>query len=168
MRARGQSGMDMVLAIVFLLTVLAVFSSVQSRFMSSQGLLTTQSQLHANARSVSFLLTQAGWYFPPAPAQAAYRPFAFFASQEELFSPRSFGQEQSLSCIPSLERSLASADANVVLSLSSAETSFSRDVVVSFPVFLPLSFPAFVPQTIPASPSRVVLDSCDLPVSVVP
>lgn len=158
----------MVMAIVFLLTVLAVFSSVQARFMATHGLLTTQSQLQANARSISFLVTQAGWYFPSSPAQTAYRPFAFFASQEDLFAPRSFGQEQTFSCIPAFQRSLTSADANLILRLASVDTKLQRDVNVKFPVSIPLSFPIVIPQTAPASPSRVVLDSCDVPVSVVP
>lgn len=168
MLARGQSGVDMVFAIVFLLTVLAVFSSVQTRFMESHSLVTTQSQLHANARSVSFLLTQAGWYFPEPAAQAAYRPFAYFSSQEELFPPRSFGNVQSLTCTPSIQRSATTADANVILLLTSAQTGLPRDVSTKFPASIPLPFPAVVPQTNPASPSRIAWDSCDIPVRVVP
>ena len=170
MHARGQTGMDMVLALVFLLTVLAIFTGVQSRFLSSQGLITVQSQLHENARASSFLLTQAGWYFPNAPAHAAFRPYASFSSQQALFPPRSFARSQSFSCIPSLERDLLSlsGDSNVVFSLPASETNFPRDIVARFPAFIPTAFPAAVPQSAIPAPSRVVLDSCDTPLRVIP
>jgi hypothetical protein len=162
--------MDMVLALVFLLTVLAIFTGVQSRFLSSQSLITVQSQLHANARASSFLITQAGWYFPAAPAQVVFRPYAFFSSQQELTVPRSFGDVQSFSCTPSLERDplSLSSDANVVFSLPAAETGFPRDVVVRYGVFIPPALPAVVPQGASPLPSRVALDACDIPLRVVP
>ncbi len=170
MHARGQTGMDMVLAIVFLLTVLAVFTSVQSRFLSAQGLITVQSQLHANARASSFLITQAGWYFPNAPAHVAFRSYAFFSSQQALFPPRSFSRSQSFFCSTSLERDplSLSSDSNVVFSLPASETNFPRGITARFPAAIPTAFPATVPQSTPSLPSRVVLDSCDAPLRVVP
>jgi hypothetical protein len=167
MLSRGQTSLDLVLALVVVIVGLSILAPVQSRFLSTQNELSLRHELRANAATAGNLITQAGWYAHASTPYAGYNSFSYFGASLPTFRTRAMGKPQGFSCTPSIVSSSASGvqDANIILSLPAVDTGLAQDIVEKGPAVIPPTWVFVVPN--PSNlPSRLQWDACDEPIQV--
>ena len=161
MRSRGQSGLDLVLALIIVLTVMSSFSGVIDSFTNLQKQSSIRQQVSQGSVLVSTLISSGGLvYREPlnyptlgVPVVDAVNSRARFNGSVSPFPIKSFEHPQGLDCV-------AAADwANYFsqVSVSAADGGLSQDVVLSSPFYTPVNF---------NNAHSFVFDGCDSPIQV--
>lgn len=178
MHAKGQTAVDVVMALIVVLVILSIFTNIHSQFQLTQKEISLRQQLRENAFGTAQFITQAGWYIhsnpslPLVPLQAnivSINNFTSFSGQSNLYPIRALEKAQGFDCLASkLSSSVGTSTATewtLQLKLISSDTKLSQDVNEISPFIVPLNFPVQIPTSNPAL-SRVIFSSCYEPVVI--
>lgn len=164
MNSKGQTAMDIVMALVVLLVVMSIFSNIQSQFSLTQKEITLRQQLRANAISAAQFVTQAAWYehADPAGGTNIINNFSSFSGQSAISPIRAFGKLQGFDC----SATTTTVNANEIafeLLLLKTDTGLSQNISEKSIMVHPTNF--LIDISDPAV-SKVIFNSCFEPVVV--
>ncbi len=178
MHAKGQTAVDVVMALIVVLVILSIFTNIHSQFQLTQKEISLRQQLRENASGTAQFITQAGWYIhsnpslPLAPLQAniaAINNFTSFSGESTIYPIRALEKAQGFDCLVSKIGSptgfSTAEDWNLQFRLIASDTGLSQDLDEISHFIVPANFPVQIPTPNPAV-SRVIFSSCYEPVVI--